>query len=150
MAQRSRRARESATKAGEAAHALRENQYVQRLIEDEELRANLRSAFQSGRNAYTRMRNGRGPARAVMEDKKVQRELRRAAESLREASDQLRGKQRKGLTFGRVLLIGIVGAGLVLIFSESARKAILDRLFGPEEEFEYTSTTSPSPEAAAT
>ena len=28
---------------------------------------------------------------------------------------------------------------------ESARKAVLDKLFGPEEEFEYTSTTTPEP-----
>ena len=29
----------------------------------------------------------------------------------------------------------------MLILSEDARKAVLDKLFGAEEEFEYTSTT---------
>ena len=28
-----------------------------------------------------------------------------------------------------------------MILSEGARKAVLDRIFGAEEEFEYTSTT---------
>ena len=41
-----------------------------------------------------------------------------------------------------VLLIAIVGAVIALAVSEGARKAVLDALFGAEEEFEYTSTTS--------
>ena len=41
------------------------------------------------------MSNGKGPAKALMDDKKVQRDLRNAAESLREASDQLRGKRKQ-------------------------------------------------------
>ena len=64
-------------------------------------------------------------------------------------------KQRKG-GFGRVLLLGIVGAGVALALSEGLRKKVLDALFGAEEEFDYTSTTAPSspapsqPEAAGT
>ena len=86
MAASSKRARESARRAGEAASSLRSNPYVQRLIEDEELRANIREAFESARDAYTRIANGKGPAKALMDDKKVQRDLRQAAESMREAS----------------------------------------------------------------
>ena len=41
-----------------------DNQYVQRLIEDEELRDNLRTAFESARKAYARIANGKGPAGA--------------------------------------------------------------------------------------
>jgi hypothetical protein len=86
-----------------------------------------------------------------MEDKKVQRDLRKAAESMREASEQLRGKRKKRrLTFGRLVLITLIGLGLALLLSEDFRKAVLDRLFGAEEEFEYTSTTSPAPETATT
>ena len=73
---------------------LRSNPYVQRLIEDEELRDNIRDAVEAARDAYARIANGKGPAKAIMEDKKVQKDLRKAAESLREASDQLRGKRR--------------------------------------------------------
>ena len=144
MAASSKRARESARKAGEAASSLRSNPYVQRLIEDEDLRANIR-------DAYTRIANGKGPAKALMDDKKVQRDLRKAAESMREASDQLRGKRKKRrLTFGRLVLLALIGAGLALLLSEELRKAVLDRVFGAEEEFEYTSTTSPAPETAST
>jgi hypothetical protein len=39
---------------------------------------------------------------------------------------------------------------LALAFSEGLRKKALDALFGAEEEFEYTSTTSPAPETAST
>jgi len=150
MASRQKRARRSAKKAGEAATAFRENPYIQRLIEDEDLRDNIRAAFESARDAYGRMADSKGPAKALMDDKKVQRDLRQAAQSLREASEQLRGRRRrKGLTLGRLLMLAIIGAVVVLILSEDARKALLDRLFGPEEEFEYTSTTTQPAEPTA-
>ena len=47
---------------------------------------------------------------------------------------------------GKALLVAILGAALVLILSEDARKVVLDKLFGAEEEFEYTSTTTPAPD----
>ena len=49
-----------------------------------------------------------------------------------------------------MILIGIIGAALAIALSEDLRKALLDRLFGAEEEFEYTSQTTPTPEATAT
>jgi hypothetical protein len=151
MAAKSKRARESARKAGEAASSLRSNPYVQRLIEDEELRDNIREAVDAARDAYVRIMNGKGPAKAIMEDKKVQKDLRTAAESLREASDQLRGKRRKRKhPLLRLMLIAMIGAIIAVLLSEDIRKALLDRLFGAEEEFEYTSTTSPAPETAGT
>jgi hypothetical protein len=152
MASKKAKAAKTAAKAGGAASAVRSSPYVQRLFEDEELRENIREAFEAARDAYARMANGKGPAKALMDDKKVQRDLKKAAESLREASDQLRGKrERKGMTLGRLLLLGLIGAIVVLVLSEDARKALMDKLFGAEEEFEYTSTTSsPAPEAATT
>lgn len=134
------RASKAADRAADAYSAARENPYVQRLIEDDELRDNLRQAFEAARGAYTRATsNGKGPMKAVTSNKKVQKDLREAAESLREASEQLRAprKRRRG-RLGRLILLGLVAGGLALVFSEGARKAILDALFGPEEEFEYT------------
>jgi len=141
-------AKKKAAKAGAGAvaagKAARSNPYVQRLAEDDELRDNLRTAFQSARKAYTRMANGKGPGKALMEDKKVQKELKEAASSLRDAADSLRGaKKRKRRRRGRVLMLGLVGAGLALALSEGLRKKVLDALFGAEEEFEYTGTTTP-------
>ena len=95
MAAKSKRATQSAKKAGEAASSLRSNPYVQRLIEDEELRDNIREAVEAARDAYARIANGKGPAKAIMEDKKVHKDMRKAAESLRDASEALRGKRKK-------------------------------------------------------
>jgi hypothetical protein len=36
------------------------------------------------------------------------------------------------------------------VTGEDLRSAVLDRLFGAEEEFEYSSQTTPEPEPAAT
>ena len=92
------------------------------------------------------MSNGKGPATTLLDDKKMHRDLSQAAESFKEAADKLRGKRSGGgFTLGKALLIAVIGAALVLILSEDARKAVLDKLFGPEEEFEYTSTSVPEP-----
>jgi ferric-dicitrate binding protein FerR (iron transport regulator) len=137
-----------AAKAGAGAYAAgkaaRNNVYVQRIVEDDDLRDNLRTAFESARKAYGRMSNGKGPAKALMEDKKVQKQLREAATSLREAADTLRAPAKRKRRRGRLLVLGLVGAGLALALSEPLRKKVLDALFGAEEEFEYTSTTSPT------
>ena len=74
-------------RASDIYETARENPYVQRLIEDDELRDSLRDAFDAARGAYGRATgNGKGPVKAVTNDKKVQKDLRSAAESLREAS----------------------------------------------------------------
>jgi ferric-dicitrate binding protein FerR (iron transport regulator) len=142
MAAKAKAARKTAGKAGRAANQARQNPYVQRFIEDAELREYVRSAFESARKAYRRMQNGKGPARALVEDKKLQKELRATAASLQQASEQLRGKRRRHR--GRkLLMLVILGAAAALILSEGARKAVLDKIFGAEEEFEYTSSTAP-------
>jgi adenylosuccinate synthase len=131
--------------AAAAAKAVRSNQYVQRVMDDPELRENLRNAFASARKAYGRMQNGKGPVKAVTEDKKTQKELKEAANSLKEAADQLRGNKKRKSRKGRVFLLAVVGAGVALVASEGLRKKVLDALFGKEEEFEYTATTTPEP-----
>jgi hypothetical protein len=143
-------AKKKAAKAGAGAYAagkaVRSNQYVQRFIEDEELRENLRNAFVSAKKAYGRI-NGKGPAKAL-DDKKVQRELKDAASSLKDAADSLRGSKRRKRGKGRLLLVAFVGAGLAFAFSEGLRKKALDALFGAEEEFEYTASTTPAPSSS--
>jgi hypothetical protein len=138
-------AKKKAAKASAGAYAagkaVRSNAYVQRFIEDEELRENVRNAFVSAKKAYGRI-NGKGPVKAL-DDKKVQRELKEAASSLKDAADSLRGGKKKKRRKGRLLLIAFVGAGLALALSEDLRKKALDALFGAEEEFEYTASTTP-------
>lgn len=141
---KTKKATQTADRAADIYSAARENPYVQRLIEDEELRDSLRNAFEAARGAYGRATgNGKGPVKAVTSDRKVQKDLREAAESLRDATEQLRSpKKKKKHRLRKVILLGIVGAVIAIVLSEEARKSVLDALFGAEEEFEYTSNTS--------
>jgi len=134
----------TAARATDIYETARENPYVQRLMEDDELRDSLRDAFEAARGAYDRATgNGKGTVKAVTSDKKVQKELRTASENLRDAGERLRApKRKKKGKLGRLILLAVVGAIVALAVSEDARKAVLDALFGAEEEFEYTSTTS--------
>jgi hypothetical protein len=132
-----------ATQAADLYATARENPYVERLIEDEELRDSLKKAFEAAKGAYGRATSNGSTVKAVTSDKKVQRDLKVAAENLRDASESFRApKKRKKSKLGRIILLALVGAAVALILSEDARKTVLDALFGAEEEFEYTSTTS--------
>jgi len=132
-----------ATQAADLYSTARENPYVQRLVEDEELRDSLKSAFEAAKGAYGRATSNGSAVKAVTSDKKVQRDLHTAAENLRDVSERLRApKKRKKSRLGRIVMLALVGAVVALILSEDARKTVLDALFGAEEEFEYTSTTS--------
>ena len=133
-------------KAEQAAKAAQNNQYLQRLIEDEDLRASLLAAYGAARNAYGRMSNGTPPHKALLEDRKLQGELKSAANALKDASSSLReppGRRRKG-GIGRTLLILSVGGLLAVALNEGLRSKVLDMLFGSEEEFDYSSSTAPA------
>ena len=144
MASKKNKAAKAGAGALAAGKAARDNPYMQRIVEDDELRDNLRTAYESARKAYTRMSNGKGPAKALFDDKKTQRQLKEAASSLKDAADALRGSRKRKRRRGGKLLLLLVGVGLALALSEDLRKKVLDALFGAEEEFEYTSTTTPS------
>jgi hypothetical protein len=138
-------AKKRAAKAGAGALALKDSPYVQRLIQDEDLRENIKEAYESLRKVYGRLSNGKAPTKTLLEDKKVQKELRSAAVSLRDAGEALReGPKRRKRHWGRRLLILGIGAGLALALSEGLRQKVLDLLFGAEEEFDYSSTTTPA------
>jgi hypothetical protein len=139
-------AKKKAQKAQEAAMKARYNPYVQRVIDDEDLRDNIVQAYESARKAYGRLTNGKSPTKQIFDDKKLQKEIRNAAFNVKDASVALREapKKKRGLSFGRVLLLGVVGTGVALAVSEGLRKKVLDTLFGAEEEFEYTSNTASS------
>ena len=143
-------AKKKAAKAGAAAVAVKRSPYVQRIAEDEELRQNLWQAYESARDAVGRLSNGKSPAKQLFDDKKLQKDIRSAAESFRDASVALKEapeqqkKKKKGGGLGRLVLLALVGAALALALSEDLRKKVLDALFGAEEEFDYTSTTAPS------
>jgi hypothetical protein len=101
-------AKKKAAKAGAAALAVKNSPYIQRIAEDEELRANLWQAYESARSAANRFSNGKSPTKAVFEDKKLQKDVREAAEALRDVSVALheapKRKRRGGI--GKLLLLG--------------------------------------------
>jgi hypothetical protein len=124
--------------------------YLKRLVEDEELRGNLLSAYGSARSAYGRMTNGKSATKELLEDSELQRELTHIAASLRDASSSLleppearkrSSRRRRG---PRSLLLLAVGGALAIGLSSGLRAKVLDLLFGAEEEFDYSSTTAPA------
>jgi len=138
-----------AKRARDVVGSAADNQYLRRLMEDEDLRDSVRDAFEAARDAYDRLSSNGSVIDTAIDDKKLHKDLKQTAESLRDASNRLRGQEKKR-HWGRLILIGVAGAVLALVISEDLRKAVLDKLFGAEEEFEYTSTTTPAPAPAAT
>jgi len=140
-------AKDSIGRAGEAARKAQRNRYLQRLLEDEELRGSLLTAYGAARSAYGRMSNGKPASKAIFEDRKLQRELREAANALRDASSALgappKRRRRRGGLKRSLLLLAVAGA-LALVLSEGLRSKVLDLLFGAEEEFDYSSSTAPA------
>src|SRR6185436_12876047 len=138
-----------ARKAASAAAATT-SPWVQRLAEDEELRDNFRVAFEAAKDAYERISDGKSP-KELVDDKKLQKDLKQAADALKGAGSALKegpkkqAKKKKG-GFGRKLLVLAVGAAVALALSESLRSKVLDALFGKEEEFDYG---SPAPSVPA-
>jgi hypothetical protein len=140
-------AKKKAVKAGAAAAAVRRSPYVQRIAEDEELRQNLWNTYESARGAVDRLQNGKHPTKQIFENKKLQKDIKAAAESFRDASVALHEaprRHKKGGGLGKLVLLALFAAVLALVISEDLRKKVLDALFGAEEEFEYTSSTAPS------
>jgi hypothetical protein len=138
-----------AKRARDVVGSAADNQYLRRIMEDEDLRDSVRDAFEAARDAYDRLSSNGSVIDTAIDDKKLHKDLKETAENLRDASNRLRGKEEKS-HWGRLFLIAFVGAVVALIVSEDLRKALLDKMFGAEEEFEYTSTTTPAPAPAAT
>jgi len=150
-------AKDKAAKAAAAAQTAKENPYLQRIIHDEDLRDNMVVAFEAARNAYGRLNKGKAPAKNLVEDKKLHADVKRSADALRDATAALRdapkhrspAKQKRKGGFGRLLLVAIIGGAVAVAVSESLRNKVLDALFGAEEEFDYTSNTTPAAPAEA-
>ena len=142
MPSRRKKSRAVPFTAADVANVAKSNPYVNRLIEDPKLRKNVRTAVNSGKSAYGRVSNGKVPARALLEDKKLHSDLGRALGAARDATITLsraqRRRARRGLTAGRALLIAGIGGGAAMVGSEKLRSKVLDLLFGAEEEFQYT------------
>jgi hypothetical protein len=115
--------------------------YVERALRDEELRDNIRNAYQSARSIYSELLGGKGVVPAATRfatDRDIQDELRRAIGDLRKAADRIQGKAERTGRNGALLLAGITLGVLFNPFTgPKTRKFISSRLFGDEGDFTY-------------
>ena len=115
--------------------------YVERALRDEELRDNVRSAYETARSLYTELLGGRGVmplATRVATDKDIQDELKSAVAELRNAADRIQGKEEHKGRNSTLLLVGItLGILFNPVTGPQTRKFISDRLFGGGDDFTY-------------
>ncbi len=118
--------------------------YVERALKDEDLRDNLKSAFEAARDVYAELIGDRGMtgvASKVATDKDVQENLRRAVDELREAADRVRGKEDHSGRNATLLLTGItLGILFNPVTGPATRNWLKDRIFGSNDEFGYGET----------
>jgi hypothetical protein len=115
--------------------------YVQRALQDEELRENLRSAFASARDVYDELLGNRGVtgiATKVASDDDIQEQLRSAIQDLRKAADRIQGHESHKSRNSTLLLAGIV-VGILFnpLTGPETRRWLKDRIFGEDEEFGF-------------
>jgi hypothetical protein len=116
--------------------------YVERALKDDELRDALVSAFAAARQVYNDLLGDRGATGIVSRvatDEDIQDNLKRAVEELRHAADRVQGKDEHT---GRNTALLLTGITLGILFNpvtgKQTREWLKDRIFGPGEEFDYT------------
>ena len=118
--------------------------YVERAVGDEELRENVKTAFQAAREVYDELLGNRSVttvATRVATDREIQDKLREALDELRTAADRVQGKKEHG---GRNATLLITGIALGILFNPvtgpATRKKLADMVFGGDD-FTYETPT---------
>jgi hypothetical protein len=115
--------------------------YVDRAMHDDELRDNVRNAYESARTIYNELIGGRrvtGIAARVATDKDIQTELKAVVAELREAADRVQGKEEHKSRAGTLLFVGIVlGALFNPLTGPQTRSWLSNRFFGGSDDFTY-------------
>ena|SRR5580765_1227843 len=115
--------------------------YVDRALNDAELRDNVRSAYESARSIYDELLGNRGVtgvAARVATDKDIQAELRSTISELRRAAERVQGKEEHKSRNGGLLFFGILLGILFNPFTgPPTRKWLSDRVLGGGDDFTY-------------
>jgi hypothetical protein len=127
--------------------------YVERAVKDEEIRKNVRDAFDAARGVYNELMGGRGVvplAARVASDEEIQDNLKRAVDDLRKAADRLQGKKDHSTRNTMLLFTGIV-LGILFnpVTGPSTREWLKGLVGGGDEDFTYQGNNSPSQPPAA-
>jgi hypothetical protein len=115
--------------------------YFDRALHDEDLRDNVRNAYESARTIYEQLvgpRKVTGLASRVATDKDIQDELKSVIAELREAATRVQGKKEHS---GRNSTLLFVGIALGVLFNPltgpQTREWLSNRLFGGDDDFTY-------------
>ena len=115
--------------------------YVERAIKDQELRENVRNAYESARDVYNELTGGRGVVAMgsrIASDKEMQDSLRDAIDELRTAARRLQGKEEHT---GRNTMLLLVGIALGVLFNPATDRR---RAGGCPTSSSAAATTSPT------
>ena len=123
--------------------------YVQRAIQDEEVRENVKSAIAAAREIYDELIAARRPsavAARVATDKEIQETVREVIDDLKEAAIRVQGKRREHSARNAMLLFTGIVLGILFnpITGPQTRKWVSDRVLG-ESEPETTSGNGSPP-----
>ena len=131
--------------------------YVERAVNDQELRENVRAAFQAAREVYDELIGNRSVATVatrVATDKEIQDKLKDAVDELRTAANRVQGKKEHSARNATLLVAGIaLGILFNPVTGPATRKWLADTVFGGDD-FTYDnpagngSTTAPDSTAA--
>lgn len=119
--------------------------YVERAVSDEELRENVKAAFQAAREVYDELIGNRSMTKVATRfatDKEIQDKLKEALDELREAADRVQNKRQHSARNATLLLAGIaLGILFNPITGPATRKWLADAIFGSDD-FTYESPSS--------
>ena len=118
--------------------------YVERALKDEELRDNVRQAFQAAKEVYGELVSKGQISKAAthaVTDREVQENLRTAVDELRHAAARIQGEEEEAHR-GRNTALLMSGIALGILFNPvtgpQARAWLRETVLGPMDEIEYT------------
>ena len=116
--------------------------YVDRALRDDELRLNVKKAFDAAREIYDELAGRRGItglATKVATDKEIQDNLKTAIDELRSAASRLQGKGEEHKSRNTMLLVTGIALGILFnpVTGPETRRAMMRLFGGGHDEFGY-------------